>query len=80
MIKEYLFRNNLTVKEFAFQLKISTSYLYQLISGDRKPSLKLAQKIEECTQGEIDINQLLSIDFGEKSYDIVDWRSIEPEI
>jgi transcriptional regulator with XRE-family HTH domain len=72
MIKEYLFRNNLTVKEFAFQLKISTSYLYQLISGDRKPSLKLAQKIEECTQGAIDVKQLLGIDFGEKSYNIVD--------
>lgn len=72
MIKEYLFRNNLTVKEFAFQLKISNSYLYQLINGDRKPSLKLALKIEECTQGDVDVKQLLGIDFGKKSYDIVD--------
>ena len=46
-MKEYLFRNKLTVKEFAFRLKISASHLYQLISGDRKPSLKLAQKIEQ---------------------------------
>jgi len=71
-MKEYLFRNKLTVKEFAFRLKISASYLYQLINGDRKPSLKLAQKIEEYTQGAIDVNQLLGVDFGEKSYDIVD--------
>ena len=71
-MKEYLFRNNLTVKEFAFQLKISASYLYQLINGDRKPSLKLALKIEECTRGAIDINQLLGIDFGERPYNIVE--------
>lgn len=71
-MKEYLFRKKITFKEFAFQLKISTSYLYQLISGDRKPSLKLAQKIEDYTQGAIDVNQLLGVDFGEKSYDIVE--------
>lgn len=58
-MKEYLFRDNLTVKEFAFQLGISASYFYQLIKRERKPSLKLAQKIEKITQGVVDLNQLV---------------------
>ncbi len=65
-MKEYLFRNNLTVKEFAFHLGISASYLYQLIKGERKPSLKLAQRIEEYTEGEVDLNQLINGDFSSK--------------
>jgi transcriptional regulator with XRE-family HTH domain len=65
-LKEYLFRNNLTVKEFAFRLGISASYLYQLIKRERRPSLKLAQRIEEYTGGEVDLNQLINGDFSSK--------------
>ncbi len=66
-MKEYLFRNNLTVKEFAFHLGISASYLYQLIKGERTPSLKLAQRIEEYTGGEVDLNQLINGEFSSKN-------------
>ncbi|MCB1073267.1 MAG: helix-turn-helix transcriptional regulator [Chlamydiia bacterium] len=72
-MKEYLFRNNLTVKEFAFQLGISASYLYQLIKRERKPSLKLAQKIEKITQGAVDLNQLIN---GEPPVGLLDFEDI----
>lgn len=58
-MKDYIFRKNLSVKQLAATLEISTSYLYQLIRGERKPSLELAQKIEECTGGEITVGKLL---------------------
>jgi transcriptional regulator with XRE-family HTH domain len=60
MVKDYLFRKNLTVKKFAADLEISTSYLYQLLRGERKPSLQLAHKIEKYTSGEISVKDLLS--------------------
>ncbi|MCB1083769.1 MAG: helix-turn-helix transcriptional regulator, partial [Simkania sp.] len=46
-MKDFLFRKNLTVKKFAGDLGISPSYLYQLLRGERKPSLQLAHKIEK---------------------------------
>ena len=49
-LKVYLFENDLTIKGFALDLGISASYLYTLVSGDRKPSLELAQKIVEKTK------------------------------
>lgn len=61
-MKEYLFKHNIPPKKCASDLKISVSYLYQLIRGERKPSLELAQKIEEYTQGEITVLQLLGIE------------------
>ena len=58
-MKDYLFRNNLSVKQLAADLEISPSYLYQLIRGERKPSLELAQKIEAITDGEVTVGRLL---------------------
>lgn len=60
-MKDYLFRKNLSVKQLAADLKISTSYLYQLIRGERKPSIELAQKIEEYTAGEVTLGMLLGV-------------------
>jgi len=61
-MKEYLFKRNIPPKKFASDLKISVSYLYQLLRGERKPSLELAQKIEVYTKGEITVLQLLGIE------------------
>lgn len=61
-MKDYLFRKNLSVKQMAGDLKISTSYLYQLIRGERKPSMELAQRIEEITRGEVTLEMLLGIE------------------
>lgn len=58
-MKFYLFKHNLPVKKCAADLQISTSYLYQILSKERKPSLALALKIEHYTQGEVTVNDLL---------------------
>lgn len=58
-MKDFIFRKNLSVKQLASDLEISPSYLYQLIRGERKPSLDLAQKIEIITGGEVTVGRLL---------------------
>jgi len=60
-MKEYLFKHNIPPKQFACDLNISVSYFYQLLRGERKPSLELAQKIEEYTDGAVTVMQLLGI-------------------
>lgn len=65
-MKDYLFRKNISVKQLAGDLDISTSYLYQLIRGERKPSIELAQKIEDYTKGEVTLGMLLGITEEEK--------------
>ena len=60
-MKDYLFRKNLSVKQLASDLEISPSYLYQLIRGERKPSLDLAQKIEIITGGDVTVGRLLGL-------------------
>ncbi len=64
-MKDYLFKNNLSVKQVAGDLDISTSYLYQLIRGERKPSIELAQRIEEYTGGDITVGRLLGFEEDE---------------
>lgn len=66
-MKDYIFRKNLSVKQLASDLEISPSYLYQLIRGERKPSLDLAQKIEIITGGEVTVGRLLG--FNEQTPD-----------
>ncbi|MGE0197768.1 MAG: helix-turn-helix domain-containing protein [Simkaniaceae bacterium] len=66
-MKDYLFRKNLSVKQVAGDLSISTSYLYQLIRGERKPSLDLAQKIEALTAGEVTVAMLMGLEKKEES-------------
>ena len=64
-MKNYLFRKNISPKQFAADLDISTSYLYQLLRGERKPSLELAQKIEEYTSGELTVAKIMGIEKDE---------------
>ena len=61
-MKDYLYRKNIPVKLLAGNLGISTSYLYQIIRGERKPSIELAQRIEEYTEGEVTVGQLLGFE------------------
>jgi len=61
-MKGYLFRHDIPIKKCAGDLGISTSYLYQLLKKERKPSLALAIKIEKYTNGEVTTSELIGIE------------------
>lgn len=42
--------------DFAAQIKTTPSYLSQMLSGHRKPSLAMMLKIESATGGAVDLN------------------------
>lgn len=42
--------------EFAAKVDIRPPYLSQLLSGQRKPSLALMLRIQEASEGEVDLN------------------------
>jgi len=60
-MKTFLFKHNIPVKKCAADLGISTSYLYQILKKERKPSLALAIKIEKYSKGEVTISSLLDV-------------------
>ena len=68
-MRKYLFRSNIPPKQFACDLEISVSYLYQLLRGERKPSLELAQKIEAYTEGEVTVSKLLGFERQQQDKD-----------
>lgn len=58
-VKKYLDEKRLTYREFAEKLGIRIQYLQSIAYGKRKPSLDLAVKIEELTNGELTPKDLL---------------------
>lgn len=59
-IKEYLFLHRMSVNEFAEKIKCSRSYFSRLINGHVKPGKRLAEDIEEATNGEVKAQDLLT--------------------
>jgi len=55
----WLFLNKITKKDFAIQLGVSRGHLQEIVSAKRTPSIKLAKKIEEITQGKVTKEELL---------------------
>lgn len=52
-LDEYLFRKKISQTNFANELGISRNHLGEILRGRRSPSVKLAKKIEELTEGEV---------------------------
>lgn len=52
-LDEYLFRKKISQTDFAKDLEISRNHLGEILRARRSPSVKLAKKIEELTQGEV---------------------------
>jgi len=55
----WLFKNKITKTDFARTIGISRGHLQGVISGKLKPSIKLAKKIEEATNGKVSKEELL---------------------
>lgn len=52
-LREYLFRNRLTVTHLSRLLECTRTHLSEIIHGRRKPSRRLAKDIEKITNGEV---------------------------
>ena len=53
VLKEYLDEQRITYREFAEKLGIHVQTVQNIAYGKRRPSLELAVKIEEITNGRI---------------------------
>ena len=58
-MQKWLKMKNITQDLFAKALNIHYSTLSRIVTGSRKPSLKLAQKIEKATNGAVTKMELL---------------------
>jgi len=58
-LKTYCQHNNLTFKSLAEKLDLSPAFITQMINGSRRPSPKVALRIEKALNGEVDKLELL---------------------
>ena len=58
-LDEYLFRTKQNNIDFAKKLGISRGHLQRILSGDRRPSVSLAKKIEELSKGKVSKEEML---------------------
>ena len=56
----YLLNNNIKQAECASLLGVSNNYIHYIISGKRKPSLKLSYKIEKLTGKKVSYIDLIT--------------------
>lgn len=57
-LRDYLKIQEITVKEFADEIRYGQTYLYRIITGSLKPGAKLAKVIVEATRGQVTFEDL----------------------
>ncbi len=57
-LREYLFRNRLTITEFAHRINYGRTYVNAIVTGTRTPGRKLAEAIAQATNGEVKTENL----------------------
>lgn len=65
-LREYLDEKRITYREFAEKLGIHLQSLKSIVYGVRRPSLEIAVKIEELTNGQVTPKDLIAT-FNKKS-------------
>jgi transcriptional regulator with XRE-family HTH domain len=58
-LKLYLVKNRFTIKQFSEMIGYSRNQISGIANGKSKPSLRLAKVIEQATNGEVTIEELL---------------------
>ena len=58
-LDEYLFRTKQTQRAFAKKIGINSDYLSNLIRGHYRPSVDLAKKIQEASDGQVLWSELI---------------------
>lgn len=59
-LREYLFRNRIKISTFARSINYGRGYVTEIINGTKTPGKKLAKAIEEATNGQVTINEVLN--------------------
>ena len=59
-LREYLWKNKLTLQAFAKITRYNATYLGEVVNGKRKPGRKCAELLEEVTNGYITAAELLN--------------------
>ena len=57
-LKEYLFFNDVKMKDMALALGVHYSYLRQIKAGVKRPGFELSTKIELFTGGQVTLKEL----------------------
>jgi transcriptional regulator with XRE-family HTH domain len=65
-LREYLFRERLTVTAFAKQLGVSRNHINKIVNGHGRPGVALARLIEHETQGKVTAQEMLQHEKKEK--------------
>lgn len=60
-LKEWLFRNDMSITEMSKRLHCARPYLSHIKNKKMKPSLRLAQHIQDLTNGEVTTEELLKL-------------------
>lgn len=58
-LAEYLFRKKIKQTEFAKTVGVSRVHLGEILRGRRRPSISLARRIEQATEGDVSKEELL---------------------
>ena len=58
---EYLAIKDLSQSDFAKKLSISLTHFNMVVHGKRTPSIYLARRIEEMTNGDVPVYELLDV-------------------
>lgn len=58
-LKLYLVKNRLTIKEFSDMIGYSRNQISGIANEKLKPSLRLAKVIENATNGEVTVEELM---------------------
>ncbi len=60
-LREYLFRKRITIAEFSRNINYTPEYVGSIIHKKMKPGKKLAKAIEKATNGEVTVEELMSL-------------------
>lgn len=58
-LREYLFRQRLSVTEFGKIINYSRAHISKVVHGKQQPSKRLAEAIEKATHGEVKARDLI---------------------
>jgi DNA-binding transcriptional regulator YdaS (Cro superfamily) len=62
-LRDYLHKNKIRKKEFSIRIGYSIPYIGRVCEYLRRPSERLAKAIEDGTNGEVSVHELLTAEY-----------------